>query len=83
MGFTEPHLPSLTGYLERLLVDVRVIPHICPLCLAEEDEVLEEEDVAEALLLLEGHQEFILTNQLTLLFQVHLRRGKGWLVVVP
>lgn len=59
-------------YLEGLLVDVRVVPDICPPGFAEEDELLKEEDVAEAFLLPERHHELVLPNQLTLLLQIDL-----------
>lgn len=47
-------------YLEGLLVDVRVVPNVRLPGFAEEDELLEEEDVAEAFLLPERHHELVL-----------------------
>ena len=65
-------------YLEGLFVCVHVISHVCLLGLAEENEVLEQEYVAETLLLPEGDQELILANQLPLLLQVDLsEKRKG------
>lgn len=62
----------LYTHLERLFVDVHIIAHVCLLGFAEENEILEEEDMTEALLLPEEHDKLILANQLALLLQIHL-----------
>lgn len=64
-------------YLEGLLVNVRVIPNVRLPGFAEEDELLKEEDVAEAFLLPERHHELVLPFQLTLLLQIDLRCTMG------
>lgn len=58
--------------LEGLLVDVDVVAHVVLLGLAEEDELLEEEDAPHAFLLPEENGKLVLANQLALLLQVHL-----------
>lgn len=73
---------ELNGYLEGLFVDVCVISHIRLSGLAEENEVLKEENVTEAFLLPESYQELILAYQLTLFFQIDLcihKRKCGYL----
>lgn len=64
-------------YLEGLLVNVRVIPDVRLPGFAEEDELLKEENVAEAFLLPERHHELVLPYQLTLLLQIDLRCTMG------
>lgn len=74
-SFTVVHVKKLFilyTHFERLFVDVHIIAHIGLLGLAEEDEILEEENTAGAFLLSEEHDELILANQLALLLQVHL-----------
>jgi len=60
-------------HLEGLLVDVRFVPHVRLPGFAEEDELLEEEHVAQTFPLPEGDRELILAYQLALLLQVHLQ----------
>jgi len=60
--------------LERLFVDVEVVTALDLLGLAEEDEVLEQEDVAEVFPAAAPDNELILAPELALLFQVHLKR---------
>lgn len=62
--------------LERVLVDINVVACICLLGLAEEDKIFEKEDPAHTFLLSEENGELVLANQLTLLFQIHLREEK-------
>ena len=66
------HLTDLEG----LLVDIDVIANVVSLGLAEEDEVFEEENAADAFLLPEENGELILANELALFFQIHLM-GRG------
>ena len=61
--------------LEGLFININIVSHVCPLGLAEEDEVLEEEHPPDAPLPPVEHCELILANQLTLLLQVHLGGG--------
>lgn len=63
---------ALAPNLEGLLVDVDVVAHVVLLGLAEEDELLEEEDAPHAFLLPEENGKLVLANQLALLLQVHL-----------
>ena len=67
------HLTDLEG----LFVDVYVVANVIPLGLAEEDEVFEEEDAADAFLLPEENGELVLANELALFFQVHLMGRDG------
>lgn len=59
-------------YLEGLFVNVDIISDVSLLGFTEENEVLEQEDVAVTFLLAEGDQELILTDQLSLLLQIDL-----------
>lgn len=71
------HKRELQGcpYLEGALVDVHVKATLDPLRLAEQDEVLKEEDMSLALPAAQPDGEFILPHQLPLLLQVHLNTG--------
>ena len=64
------------SHLERLFVDVHIVPHTRFLSLAKEEEVPEEKNMPETFLLPESHQELILPNQLPLFLQVHLCETK-------
>lgn len=66
----------MATYLERLFININVIPYSCLLSLAEKDEFLEEEHMAKAFLFLEGHQEFILTDQRPLFLQIDLEQER-------
>jgi len=71
------HKRELQGcpYLERALVDIHVKATLDPLGLAEQDQVLKEEDVSLALPPTQPDGELILPHQLPLLLQVHLDTG--------
>ncbi len=60
-------------YLEGLFVDVDVVPSFNLLGLAEEDEILEEENVAQVFFASAANDELVLTAKLTLLLQIDLR----------
>lgn len=63
------------SHLKGLLVDVDVVSSFDLFGLAEEDEVLEQEDVAEVLPAATPHDELVLAAQLTLFLQVHLQQA--------
>lgn len=69
-----PHKRELQGcpYLEGALVDIHIKATLDPLGLAEEDEVLKEEDMSLALPAAQPDGELILPHQLPLLLQVYL-----------
>lgn len=69
-----PHKRELQGcpYLEGALVNIHIKATIDPLGLAEEDEVLKEEDMSLALPAAQPDGELILPHQLSLLLQVYL-----------
>lgn len=70
------------SHFEGLFVDVDVVSSFDLLGLAEEDEVLEQEDVAEVLPAPTPHDELVLAAELTLLLQVHLQRKRHTLMCV-
>lgn len=70
------------SHLEGLFVDVDVVSSFDLFGLAEEDEVLEQEDVAEVLPAAAPHYELVLAAELTLLLQVHLQRRRRPLMCV-
>lgn len=59
-----------------MFVDVNIVAFICRLGLAKEDEIFKKKDTSHAFLLPKENCELILANQLTLLFQIHLREDK-------
>lgn len=67
-------LKTRNSYLEGLFIDIYVISSFDFFGLAEEDEVLKQEDVAEVFPPSTPDYELILAAELTLLFQVHLER---------
>lgn len=71
------HRRELQGcpYLEGALVDIHIKATLDPLGLAEQDQVLKEEDVSLALPTAQPDGELILPHQLPLLLQVHLDTG--------
>ena len=64
---------AATPHLDAALVDVRVVSRPSSLRLAEDDHLLEEEDVPYALLASSPHGERVLPQQHALLLQVDLR----------
>lgn len=62
-------------YLEGALVDIDIKATLDPLGLAEQDQVLKEEDVSLALPAAQPDGELVLPHQLPLLLQVHLATG--------
>lgn len=60
-------------YLEGLFVDVDVVSSFDLLGLAEEDEVLEQENVTQVFFASAPNDELVLTAKLTLLLQIDLR----------
>lgn len=77
VNFSSPHNQRQKegdSYFEGLFVDIKVISSFYLLGLAEEDEVFEQEDVAEVLPASAPDDELVLAAQLTLLLQVHLER---------
>lgn len=60
------------AHLERALVDVHVKASLDFLGLAEEDQVLKQEDMPLAFLATQPNGELILPHQLPLLLEVHL-----------
>lgn len=61
-------------YLEGLFVDVDVVSSFDLFGLAEEDEVLEQEDVTQVFFPPAPDNELVLASELTLFLQIHLRR---------
>lgn len=68
---------TIDSYFEGLFVDVNVISSFYLFGLAEEDEVLKQEDVAEVFPPSAADDELILAAELTLLFKVHLERKRS------
>lgn len=64
-------------YLEGALVDIHIKATLDPLGLAEQDQVLKEEDVALALPAAQPDGKLVLPYQLPLLLQVHLATGNS------
>lgn len=64
------------SYFEGLFIDVDVVSSFDLFGLAEEDEILKQEDVAEVFPPSAPHYKLILAAELTLLFQVHLERKR-------
>lgn len=64
------------SYLEGLFIDVDVVSSFDLFGLAEEDQILKQEDVAEVFPPSAPHNKLILAAELTLLFQVHLGRKR-------
>lgn len=64
-------------YLKRLLIEIRVVANLRLPGLAEQDEFLEQKNVAEAFFLPERDQKLILAYQLALLLQINLYRIKA------
>lgn len=62
-------------YLEGALVDIHIKATLDPLGLAEQDQVLKEEDMSLALPTAQPDGELVLPHQLPLLLQVHLDTG--------
>lgn len=71
------HKRELQGcpYLEGALVDIHIKATLDSLGLAEQDQILKEEDVSLALPTTQPDGELILPHQLPLLLQVHLDTG--------
>lgn len=67
---------TINTHFEGLFVDVKVVSSFDLFGLAEEDEVLKQEDVAEVFPPSTPDYELVLAAELTLLFQVHLERKR-------
>lgn len=64
------------SYFEGLFIDIDVVSSFDLFGLAEEDEILKQEDVAEVFPPSTPHYKLILAAELTLLLQVHLERKR-------
>lgn len=64
----ENKLAPGSPHLKGLFVDINFISNFCLLGLAEENEMLKEEDAAQAFLLPKENSKLILSNELTLFF---------------